>query len=533
MTRHPPRLARRPLLGAAAASLAACGPTPGRPDQRADSASGELKDIVIATPIMRTDTMTHDLNRLAVNGPNCNVYERLTQCDEHFQLKPMLAERWELINNGATWRFYLRKGVTFHDGSPFTARDVVSSFDRVARRGGAAINSVEGATVAVDDHTVDFTPSRPNLKVPSRLADLATHAHIIKAGTDSAVHPMGTGPMKFVSYKPDESIEVERYDGYWDTPNAARVRSILLRLIPDGNARILALRAGDVDVIMDVPREAVSELKRESKLRVVQSALGGFNAIYINATGEDEWGLTADRQLRRALAMGINREQIVRDVYEGNAEVSQTLIPATMLGAYKDRVKGPPAYDPAAARRALDELGWRPGPDGIRVKDGRRLEIVIGSGFPSPELQRPIPEVLQSQLRQIGVAAQIVEQSLSNLVVDGQLRAHFWLEAYGAPEPDPIRIVRFFLSPAAGNTGSYARFGPGAGVDEPVMKSDQTTDEARSQELAAEGLKALLEDDVTVIPLAGTYKIWAMSSNVELSLHPAPYMDQIALARKR
>ena len=291
--------------------------------------------------------MTADLNRLAVNGPNCNVFERLTQCDEHFQLKPMLAERWELTNNGATWRFFLRKGVTFHDGSPFTARDVVYSFDRTARRGGGGSTRPKGAPWRWT--TTPWTSPRPGptSRCPTASPTWPRTPTSSRPARIRPVHPMGTGPLKFVSYRPDESITTERYDGYWDAPNAARVKSALFKLIPDGNARVLALRAGDVDVIMDVPREAVNELKRDAKLRVAQSALGGFNAIYINVTGKDEWATTADRRLRQALAMGINREQIVKQVYEGNGEVSQTLIPPGQLGAHKDKVKGPPAYDPA------------------------------------------------------------------------------------------------------------------------------------------------------------------------------------------
>jgi ABC-type transport system substrate-binding protein len=158
----------------------------------------------------------------------------------------------------------------------------------------------------------------------------------------------------------------------------------------------------------------------------------------------------------------------------------------------------------------------------------------VASGFPSAELQRPIPEVLQSQLRQIGVDVKIVEQPMSNLVVDGQLRLHFWLEAFGPPEPDPTSILRFYLSPNGGNTGSYGRFGPGGGVDEAIQKSDQTSDIGRSQEIIAEGLKVLLEDEVTVIPLAATYKIWATSRHVELPpLSPVQYMDNVVQARKR
>ena len=136
MTRPAPRLARRPLLGSAAvAALAGCGPAaePRPPEASASTpGAGDLKDLIIATPILSPQPMTPDGNRLAVNAPNANIYERLTHVDEHFQLKPGLAERWELRPDGRTWRFFLRKGVTFHDGSPFTAADVIFSVDRAA-----------------------------------------------------------------------------------------------------------------------------------------------------------------------------------------------------------------------------------------------------------------------------------------------------------------------------------------------------------------------------------------------------------------
>ena len=534
------RTARRPLIrGAAsligAAAGASCGPVGNPASTDRDTPAGEPKDIVVATPTLATNQMVADQTVMGAYRPNCYIFERLTQCDENYQLKPMLAERWELINGGATWRFFLRKGITFHDGSPFTAQDVVFTFERAARRGGRPINAVEGSAKAVDDYTVDFTPAVRNLKVPWRMADLGHgNAHIIKAGTDPSIHPMGTGPLKFVSFRPDESIKVERYDNYWDKPNGARVKSVLFRLIPDSNARVLALRAGDADIVFDVPRDAVSELKRDSKLKVFTSGVGGFNAVYVNSWGKDEWGITADKNVRRALAMGMNREEIVRQVYDGNAEISRTLVPPAQLGAYKDRVKGPPAFDQAGARRLLEDAGWRAGPDGIRIKDGRRLEIVIASGYPSAEVQRPIPEVLQKQLRQIGAEVKIAEQPMSNLVADGQLRFHFWLEAFGPPEPDPTSILRFYQSPAAGNTGNYGKFGPGGAVDEAIAKSDQTSDIARTQEIVADGLRALLEDEVTVIPLAATYKIWATGNRIDVPpLSPVTYVDHVHLAHKR
>jgi peptide/nickel transport system substrate-binding protein len=387
--------------------------------------------------------------------------------------------------------------------------------------------------VAVDEYTVDFTASRPNTKLPWQVVDPIYP--VVKAGSDPVNHPVGTGPFKFVRYLPDESLRVERYDNYWDRPNAARVRSILFKVIPDGNARVLALRAGDVDLIQEVPREALSELKRDGRLKVVGSAVGGFNAIYVNVRGKDEWALTNDRRLREAIARVIDQDVIAKQVYEGNAAPTRSLVPAVLFGPHRDKIKGPPAYDPAAARRLLDDLGWRPGPDGVRVKDGRRLELTLGSGFPSPEVQRPMPEFLQTQLRQVGIDVRIVEMNgVSSLVVSDQLQCHLWLEMYGASDPDPAGLFRFFLSPATGPVGAYGQFfGPGPSVDEPTMRALAAADFSRSQEFAVQALNALISEDVAVIPLAATAKYWAMSSGVDFVAHPATSQEQYYTAQKR
>ena len=233
--------------------------------------------------------------------------------------------------------------------------------------------------------------------------------------------------------------------------------------------------------------------------------------------------------------MGINREQIVRRSTRATPRSPGRSSRRPELGPHKDRVKGPPAHDPAARRRILDDLGWRLGPDGVRVKDGRRLELVLGSGFPSPEVQRPMPEFLQSQLRQVGIDVKIVETSgVSALVSGDQLRCHLWLEAYGAADPDPAGLFRFFLSPATGPVGPYGQFfGPGASVDDPIQRGLAAADFARSQELGVQALNALVNEQVAVIPLAGTTKMWAMQRSVEFAAHPATSQEQYATVRMR
>ena len=195
------------------------------------------------------------------------------------------------------------------------------------------------------------------------------------------------------------------------------------------------------------------------------------------------FAITADRRLRQALAMGINRDQIVKDVYEGNAASLPTLAPPALLGPYMSKVKGPPAFNQAGARQLLDEIGWRAGADGVRVKDGQRLEIVIGSGFPSAELQRPIPEVLQTQLRQIGAPSRSSSRACQP-IVDNSLRVP---SGSRCKRPDPTGSI--CALPRAPRQHQQYRFGPGGGVDEAMARSEQTADLVKSQEIAADGLR--------------------------------------------
>ena len=188
MTRPAPRLARRPLLGSAAvAALAGCGPSaePRPPDAAASTpGAGDLKDLIVATPILSPQPMTPDGNRQAVNAPNANIYERLTHVDEHSSSSPV----WPSPGSAPG-----RPDVAL---LPPPGRDVPRRLPVYRRRrdlqrrsrrcpGGGAIDATEGATVAVDNHTVDFTPARPNFKVPIRLSNVSNHVHIIKAGTNS------------------------------------------------------------------------------------------------------------------------------------------------------------------------------------------------------------------------------------------------------------------------------------------------------------------------------------------------------------
>ena len=456
-----------------------------------------------------TTNVDGDKATLGMQSPNANIYERLVHMTDDFEIEPWLAESWEFVEPN-TWRFHLRKDVTFQDGSPLTASDVVWTLDRVGRAGGRNINAAEGATVAVDDHTVEFTPVKPNRKVPLQIVH--PNYGIMKKGSDPINAPVGTGPFSFVSYKAKESFKVVRNGAYWNAAKAAQSSGITFFYLPDANARILALQSGDLDAITEVPRESVAQVAAAGFV-VEKSAVGAYEAMLLTVRGTDTYTETKDPVLRKAIAMAVDRKSIVDVVWEGNAEYGRTMVPPAVLGKAAEGIKGGPKFDLAGAKALLEGAGYVAGSDGMRSKDGKALELTLVSGFPSPDIHRPIPEVLQQQLAAAGIGVKIVEATDYSAAL-GAVEGHLWMERGNQNDANPAFLPGFlFVSEEAGGGGPYAHaFAVGAAVDKPMAAAQATEDIVKTQQFTADALKALIDDEIVVIPIAGVTNIWAHSA---------------------
>lgn len=299
---------------------------------------------------------------------NTNIVETLTYLTPQYEVKPRLAERWELRPPN-TWRFHLRKGVTFHDGQRLDAQAVKEGlFDRAAKveRGGT-IKAGPDSAVVVDEYTIDFTPTVPNLRVPEQMVHPNTA--VVAPGSDLTKEPAGTGPFQFVEYLPKQRIIVERFDDYWGEP--ANLDRITFHFYPDSNARRLALEAGDIDFAYQVPRQDVVAL--EGRFTIENSVAGAMEAMYANINGRPPHDLLRDVRLRQAVAYGIDRDALINGVLDGLATDDQTFVPPLALGSHASLVKGF-SHDPAKAKSLIEEAGWSLGPDGTYQKDGRRLQ---------------------------------------------------------------------------------------------------------------------------------------------------------------
>ena len=445
---------------------------------------------------------------------NTNIFETLTYLSPDYEVRPLLAERWE-FRAPNTWRFFLRRGVRFHDGQPFNAAAVKSGlFDRVAQQpGGATIKAGPASAVVVDAFTIDFTPTAPNFRVPEQIVH--PQNGVLAPGSDITKKPVGTGPFRFVEYLPKERIVVERNPDYWGP--RAKASRLTFRFLPDGNARRLALEAGDVDLAFPISGPDVKALQSRG-FDVEKPPVGSYEAMYANIHGAPPHDLLQDAAVRKAIALGIDRRQLVNSVLEGQATTDQTMIPPKALGSHAGMIQGSP-YDPARARSTLDGAGWRAGPLGIRAKGGRRLRLSLVSGFGGAEIHKPIPTFLQAQLKDIGVELDIVERpdsaSYQALIDSGA--GDLFLERGSQNDANPGFLpVLLFYTGGTGATATYQKlFAPGPAFDQVLTPALTEVDTDKVRRIVAEAMHEIIDVQNVVIPLAGIFPIYGMKKAVQ------------------
>lgn len=499
----------------------ACGGDDGDTEQERELAANQELTVGVGEDSYIVEGDEANVGQYPVNA---NVFESLVRMTPDHEIVPGLATEWE-FEAPNTWRFTLREGVEFHDGRPFTAEAVEYTFDRIARTGGGTPGFEEGSTEVIDDHTIEVTPRFEN----RRLVEQLVHPNysIIAPDTDPVDEPVGTGPFRFVSYDPDERIVVERNDDYWaDAPTLER---IVFRFIPEPNARRLALEAGEVDVIVDVPREAVADLEGKG-FQIQQSEVGAYEAMYAKITTAGDYDtILQDTAVRRSVGYAIDRQALVEGVFEGLAEPEQTLVPSRLLGEHAEKIEGYP-YDPDRAEQILEDAGWTEGSGGVREKDGSRLRLILVNGFPSAQAHGAVAEFVQEQLSRVGMDVQIVTApdaaAYEERLNSGQ--GDLWLEQGSQNDANPafLPALLFWSEGLFGNIGYQPHFAPGEEFDEVVEEALATPDLDEVKAIVGEAMHILIDREAIVIPLAGIVRINASTDKVR-GFQPHPSMLQV------
>ena len=283
---------------------------------------------------------------------NRMMHENLVRFSAKMQLEPALAESWSSSKDGLTWTFKLRKGVKFHDGTPFDAKAVKYFFDRVLGEEKPFKASLYTPVVQAAD-VVDAATVRVVLKQPfgaflfimahSAGAIVSPSAHQ-KWGKDLALHPVGTGPFKFVEWVKGDHVTMERNDDYWGgRPNLDRV---VVKTVREDQARVLMLESGDADLIVNIPTEEIARLRRDARFTIESSPTARALYIAINVKKKP----FDDVRVRQALNYAVNREAIVKELFQNNAQVIPGPV-APLQNGYA-QLSGY-AYDPKKAKDLL------------------------------------------------------------------------------------------------------------------------------------------------------------------------------------
>ncbi|HXZ48655.1 MAG TPA: ABC transporter substrate-binding protein [Usitatibacter sp.] len=323
-------------------------------------------------------------DELFTNTVNALTYEPLVRYDNRLRLAPALATEWK-ATGPRTWVFKLRRGVKFEDGTPFTAEDVVFSFERARSPSSTFRVFANQAGVArkLDDYTVEFTTPGPNPVMPATVANILVMsrawcvAHHVEKPLDFARHEetyaqghaMGTGPYSVVSYEPGVKTVVRKNPLWWGiaaglfTGNVDRIE---YRPIANPATRVAALESGELDFVLDPPVQDVPRLERDPRLHVWlgdenRVILIGFDMarpelLYSDVKGRNPF---KDRRVRLALDQAIDIEAIRSQVMRGLA--TPTSIPLPSLAGLEGVKDERYPYDPAASRRLLAEAGYPAG----------------------------------------------------------------------------------------------------------------------------------------------------------------------------
>jgi ABC-type transport system substrate-binding protein len=312
---------------------------------------------------------------------NRMMYDNLVRFNTKMQIEPALAESWTQSADGLIWTFKLRKGVRFHDGTPFDAKAVKYFFDRVLGdekpfKASLYTPFVQGAQV-VDDNTVRVTLKQPFAAFLFRLAHSAgaivSPAAHQKWGKDLALHPAGTGPFKFVEWVKGDRVVVERNDAYWG--GRPLLDRVTVKTVKEDSARVLMLQSGDADLILNIPPEDIPRLRKDARFAVESIATARALYVTINVKKKP----FDDVRVRQALNHAVNREAIVGSLFQGNAEAIAGIVAPLQNGFAK--LPGY-AYDPKKAKELLAQAGvpalkvklWSP--KGRYVKDFELAQAV-------------------------------------------------------------------------------------------------------------------------------------------------------------
>ena len=477
----------------------------------------------------------HSLNESLQLSLTGNIYEPLVGRDEKLALKPALATAWRQTSP-TVWRFELRKGVTFHDGTPFTAEDVVFSFKRAAGEGSdmksytASVKEVR----KIDSHTVEIETTAPFPILP----DVISLVYIMskkwcednkaerpvdrRKGIENAAsfRANGTGPFRLRERQPTQRTTMQRNAAYWGKIEG-NVTEVIFTPIGNDATRVAALLSGEIDLMEPVPLQDVGRIAANTNLKVMQGP--ELRTIFLGMDQKRDELLSSsvkgknpfkDKRVRQAFYQAIDVETIKTRVMRGAATPTGLMVAPGIKGFVPELNKRLP-YDPDGAKKLLADAGY---PNGFEV----------GMNCPNDRYvnDEQICQAVAANLARIGVKVNLQAESKATYFPKILRRdTSFYLLGWTPGTYDSHNPLNALMhtpndkGQGQFNLGSYSN----ARVDELTNLIQSETNEAKRNAMIAEAFK-IHQDDIGHIPLHQQALAWAMKKNVQVVQLPDNFM---------
>ncbi|MCQ8782073.1 ABC transporter substrate-binding protein [Mangrovibrevibacter kandeliae] len=460
-----------------------------------------------------------------------NIFEGLTKQDAVQRLQPGLATTWEAVDD-TTWRFTLRDGVKFQNGSAFTARDVLYTLCRppLVENSPSSYTIYTGDIVdasAADDHTVIIKTEAANPLLPTNMASLPIlSADALGAEKTITYKPkgeceglgevpqspafnapevaVGTGPYELKEFTRGSQLVLTKFDGYWG--DAPAWDTVTMRPITSDGPRVAALLAGDVDMIESPPIQDIPRIK-DAGFKIVDALSNRIIYLHLyqqddkapSIEGTDGKNPLLDKRVREAISLAINRPAIVERIMGGYAVAAGELLPPPMFGT---NGRDADTYDPDKAKQLLAEAGY---PNGFTITLGTPNDRYIND--------EKVAQAIAQMLTRIGIKTNVDAMTASQFFSRrNALDFPVYLAGWGAASGEmssPLKSLVATYDKATGmgptNAGRYSN----PDMDKVLIEAMSTIDDAKREDLLKKA-EGLVLDDYGIIPLHYEQTVWAM-----------------------
>jgi peptide/nickel transport system substrate-binding protein len=475
-------------------------------------------DLSIALGGDVTSMDPHFHNLTPNNNIGAHVFDTLVTKDAPGKIKPGLAESWRVVDD-LTWEFKLRKDVKFHDGSNFTAADVVFSLDRIP----FVPNSPSPFTtytkqitekIVVDPWTLRLKSATPYPQMPNDMSTVLIVSSKVAANAttddfNTGKATVGTGPFRFVRWQKGDRIELARNDGYWGSKPAWE--RVTFRIITSDPTRVASLLAGEVRAIENVPTNDLAKLAGNKNLNIYRTVSVRLMYLHLDTAREKtpfatdkagkplEKNPLRDLRVRRAMSKALNRQALVERIMEGAAATTGQLMPEGFFG-YVPALK-PEAQDLEGARKLLADAGY---PNGF----GLTLHTPNNRYVNDEQIAQTVAQMLS----RIGIQTRVDAMPSSVFFSRGsKLEFSFMLVGWGAETMEASSPLKALLATfnkdkgtGAANRGRYSN----PKLDTVLDQAMATVDDSKRERLLQQATEIGV-GDLGIIPLYHQHNLWA------------------------